>query len=92
VVRREDPWVSAKLWNDCHEPHEVRPALERTLADLGLDRLDLYLIHWPEAQRRGMGFPSSPEEQFSLEQVALAATWAVLEKLMDQGLTRRIGV
>jgi alcohol dehydrogenase (NADP+) len=92
LVRREELWITGKLWNDCHEPHEVRPALERSLADLGLEQLDLYLIHWPVAQRRGVAFPSTPEDQLSLEQVPLAATWAAMEELVDQGLTRHIGV
>jgi alcohol dehydrogenase (NADP+) len=92
LVRREELWITGKLWNDCHEPHEVRPALERSLADLGLEHLDLYLMHWPLAQRRGVAMASSPEEQLSLEQVPLAATWAAMEELVDQGLTRHIGV
>ena len=92
LVQRQQLWITGKLWNDCHEPHEVRPALERTLADLGLEQLDLYLIHWPLAQRRGVAMASSPEQQLSLEQVPLAATWAAMEALVDQGLTRHIGV
>jgi alcohol dehydrogenase (NADP+) len=92
LVRREELWITGKLWNDCHEPHEVRPALERSLAHLGLKQLDLYLIHWPLAQRRGVAFPSTPDEQLSLEQVPLAATWAAMEELVDQGLVRHIGV
>jgi alcohol dehydrogenase (NADP+) len=92
LVQREELWITGKLWNDCHEPHEVRPALERTLADLGLEQLDLYLMHWPLAQRRGVAMASRPEEQLSLEQVPLAATWAAMEELVDQGLSRHIGV
>jgi len=92
VVRREELWVTSKLWNDSHEPEAVRPALERTLSDLGLERLELYLIHWPVAQRRGVAMASSPQEQLSLEQVPLAATWAAMEALVDLGLTRHIGV
>jgi alcohol dehydrogenase (NADP+) len=92
LVQREQLWITGKLWNDCHEPHEVGPALERSLADLGLEQLDLYLIHWPLAQRRGVAMASSPEEQLSLDQVPLAATWAAMEALVDQGLTRHIGV
>jgi alcohol dehydrogenase (NADP+) len=36
-VQRQELWITSKLWNDCHEPQEVRPALERTLGDLGLE-------------------------------------------------------
>jgi alcohol dehydrogenase (NADP+) len=91
-VRREDLWITSKLWNDAHEPQEVRPALERSLRDLGLDQLDLYLMHWPVAQRRGVGMPTTPADQYGLDQVPLAATWAAMEELVEAGLCRQIGV
>jgi len=91
-VQRQELWITSKLWNDCHEPQEVRPALERTLGDLGLEQLDLYLMHWPVAQRRGVAMPSSAADQYGLAQVPLAATWAAMEDLVAAGLTRHIGV
>lgn len=91
-VQRQELWITSKLWNDCHEPQEVRPALERTLGDLGLEQLDLYLMHWPVAQRRGVAMPSSAADQYGLAQVPLAATWAAMEDLIAAGLTRHIGV
>jgi alcohol dehydrogenase (NADP+) len=57
-LAREQLWITSKLWNDCHAPEQVRPALERTLADLQLDHLDLYLIHWPVVHRHGVLMPS----------------------------------
>ncbi|MCH2186529.1 aldo/keto reductase, partial [Myxococcota bacterium] len=51
ACRREDLWVTSKLWNTYHAEEHVRAACERSLADLGLDYLDLYLIHFPIAQK-----------------------------------------
>ena len=46
-VDRKDVFLTSKLWNNCHRAADVEPALDRTLKDLGVDYLDLYLIHWP---------------------------------------------
>jgi alcohol dehydrogenase (NADP+) len=91
-VTREQLWITSKLWNDAHDPAQVRPALERTLRDLRLDWLDLYLIHWPVAHRSGVTMPSSGADQLSLEQQPLADTWGAMEELVEAGLVRHIGV
>ena len=49
LCRRDDLWVTSKLWNTYHEPKHVRAACERSLRDLRLDVLDLYLVHFPIA-------------------------------------------
>jgi D-xylose reductase len=100
--RRDDLWVTSKLWNTYHAPEHVRPALDRTLADLKLDHLDLYLVHFPIAQafvpfetRYPPGWffdPSDPAGGMRFARVPLADTWAALEDLHAAGKVRHIGL
>lgn len=92
LVTREDLWVTSKLWNDSHAPGDVQPGLEATLKDLQLDYLNLFLMHWPVALKRGASFPLTPEKLVSLDEVPLEATWGAMESLVDKGLCRHIGV
>lgn len=92
LVRRDDLWITSKLWNNAHAPEDVAPALERTLADLQLEHLDLYLIHWPVAFRPGVLMPEGADDLVSLETLPIAATWAEMEAAVDAGLCRHIGV
>ena len=52
-IQREELWITSKLWNTYHQPDKVEPAIRRTLSDLGVDYLDLYLIHFPISLRFG---------------------------------------
>jgi len=88
-VSRDDVWITSKLWNDCHEPQRVREACLRTLDDLGLERLDLYLVHFPVSFVHGVKDPTSSSQ---MTNVPIEDTWAAMEALVDDGLVRHIGV
>ena len=92
TVDRGELWVTSKLWNDCHRPEHVQPALKTTLANLQLDHLDLYLIHWPIAHRPGVIRPDVGQDFESLEEIPLIETWQAMEACVRSGLCRNIGV
>lgn len=92
LVERKDLWVTSKLWNTEHLAKQVEPALDKTLKDLQLDHLDLYLIHWPVALKQGVGFPESGDDFLSDREAPLSETWRAMEEMVDKGKTRHIGV
>ena len=91
-VNRSDLWITSKLPSHSHGEAEVLPALEKTLSDLQLDYLDLFLIHWPVALSKGVVVPERGEDFRSLEVVPLSTTWKAMEACRKQGLCRHIGV
>jgi L-glyceraldehyde reductase len=95
VVKREELWITSKLWNSGHQPQEVEKELDETLAQLGIDYLDLYLIHWPIAFAPGRGlFPSHPSIQGQVEidnTTTLVDTWKAMIQLPESKV-KAIGV
>ena len=94
TVRREDLFVTTKLWNNNHRPERVRPALQASLDRLGLDAVDLYLVHTPFAFQPGDDQdPRDPHGAVVYDDgVTLEETWAAMEALVDEGLSRAIGL
>jgi len=100
--RREELWITSKLWNTCHRPEHVSLACERSISDLGVDYLDLYLIHFPIALKfvpfearypPGWIFdPQAASPKMEIDPVPLSDTWYAMERLVHSGLVRQIGV
>lgn len=92
TIKREDVFITSKLWNNAHRPEDVLPALKASLRKLQLNYLDLYLIHWPVAFKPEVVFPSSSEDYLSLEEVPIVETWKQMELAKENDLARHIGV
>jgi diketogulonate reductase-like aldo/keto reductase len=94
TVRRDELFVTTKLWNNNHRPERVKPALQASLSRLGLDAVDLYLVHTPFAFKPGDDQdPRHPDGAVIYDDgVTLEETWAAMENLVDEGLTEAIGL
>ncbi|XP_021353114.1 1,5-anhydro-D-fructose reductase-like [Mizuhopecten yessoensis] len=93
TITREDIFVTSKLWNTCHRPDLVLSSLKKSLYDLGLTYLDLYLIHWPMGLQEGGEFlPKDEDGTVLFSEVDFVETWKALEDCVDEGLVRDIGL
>jgi len=94
VVRREDIFVTTKLWNTNHRPERVKPAFEASRRRLHLDYVDCYLIHTPFAFQPGdQQDPRDEHGQVIYDSgVTLVETWQALERLVDEGQCKSIGL
>ncbi|XP_031618865.1 aldo-keto reductase family 1 member B1-like isoform X1 [Contarinia nasturtii] len=93
VVKREDLFITSKLWNTFHRPDLVIPSLKKTLENLGTPYLDLYLIHWPFAYKEdGDLFPKDENDKILFSDVDYVDTWKEMEKAVELGLVKSIGI
>jgi alcohol dehydrogenase (NADP+) len=92
-MKREQLWITSKLWNDKHAEEDVIPACQQTLKDLQLKYLDLYLIHWPfpNYHAPGVGVDSRDPHAVPYIHENYMKTWRQMEKLVEMGLVRHIG-
>jgi alcohol dehydrogenase (NADP+) len=92
-VKREDLWITSKVWNDMHKQGDVLLSCAQSLKDLKLDYLDLFLMHWPFPNYHAPGCDGdsrNPDSRpFSVEE--FMATWQQMERLVDMGLVKNIG-
>ena len=94
TVHRDELFVTTKLWNNNHRPERVKPALQASLDRLGLDAVDLYLVHTPFAFQPGDDQdPRHPHGAVIYDEgVTLEETWSAMEALVDEGLSRAVGL
>ncbi|MEX0963971.1 MAG: aldo/keto reductase [Pseudohongiellaceae bacterium] len=102
LCSRDELWITSKLWNTYHRPEHVEAACRKTLEDLGVDYLDLYLIHFPislqfvEFEARyppeWIHDPSAATPRMQVDPVPLSDTWGAMENLQRKGLVKNIGV
>lgn len=94
VVERKELFITSKVWNDMHGEGKVLESCQKSLADLRLDYLDLYFVHWPFPNYHAPGCDGdsrNPDSRpFSVEE--FMATWKQCEELVDKGLVRYIGM
>ncbi|KAJ8031761.1 Alcohol dehydrogenase [NADP(+)] A [Holothuria leucospilota] len=95
MVKREDLFITSKLWSTFHRPDKVENALRQSLEELQLDFVDLYLMHSPMAvQYTGDKefLPLDKSDQILVDDIHYTETWQEMEKLVTKDLTKSIGV
>jgi len=92
-VKREELWITSKLWNDKHAEDDVIASCRKSLADLRLEYLDLYLVHWPfpNFHPPGCDVTSRSADAKPYIHENYMKTWRKMEELVDLGLVRHIG-
>ena len=91
-VTRKDLWITSKVWSNAHGKKNVGPAIKKSLSDLGVDYLDMYMVHWPVALKPSAVFPGAGTDFASAEEAPMEDTWGAMEAAHAEGLTRHVGV
>lgn len=93
IVNREELWITSKVWNDMHGDGQVVESCKRTLEDLQLDYLDLYLVHWPFPNHHDPGCDGDTRSSRSQPYIHAnyMIAWRQMEQLVELGLVRNIG-
>ncbi|KAH9794302.1 Deoxymugineic acid synthase 1 [Citrus sinensis] len=89
IKSRDELFITSKLWFGHAHRQLVLPALQTSLKNLGLEHIDLYLIHFPVSLKPGTGFPFSKED---IEPLDYEGVWEAMEECQNLGLTKSIGV
>jgi diketogulonate reductase-like aldo/keto reductase len=92
-IKRQELWITSKLWNDKHGEADVIPSCGKSLSDLRIEYLDLYLVHWPfpNFHRPGCDVSSRSADARPYIHENFMKTWRKMEDLVEQGLVRHIG-
>jgi alcohol dehydrogenase (NADP+) len=90
---RNELWVTSKVWNNMHGEGQVIKSCKKTLHDLHLDYLDLYLVHWPFPNHHAPGVDVNSRDPHAVPYIHedFMKTWAQMEQLVEMGLVRNIG-
>jgi alcohol dehydrogenase (NADP+) len=92
-IPRSELFITTKLWNNSHAPSDVEPALDDSLKALGMDYVDLYLMHWPSPFKSGPSkFPRDANGKVEVGDTSYVETWKAMEKLVATGKTKAIGI
>ena len=76
---RSDIWITSKLWNNFHRPERVREGCLESIKALGVEQLDLYLMHFPVSFKPDVTEAVSADQ---VEEVPLEDTWKAMEALV----------
>ena len=97
IVTRDELCIMSKLWNTDHAPQDVEPACRRSLEDMGLDYIDIYMMHWPvHMESKRISNKDGGEFELNIlhsgDRKRLAHTYAAMEELVKKGLVAHLGV